>query len=373
MDDFIERFAQSMGKNLRGAKRSFDRRIGRTERPQIVPYRSYGNQSRVLVMGRTLRDPGLAQAAATDNWMRNLVNSYKRIETDELPGARIRATMGAISEEIVADDEGFFRASLALSTPPSPDAGHWHPLRLELVDPVIDPAPVVGAQVLVPPHDAEFGIISDLDDTVIQTGATNMLRMVRATLLDNARTRSPFPGVAAFYAALQGGSTGTAFNPIFYVSSSPWNLYDVIEQFMAVQRIPSGPTLLRDWGMSLERIPFGHSAHKVSSIRHIFEMYPRLRFVLIGDSGQQDPEIYREVAREFPGRVVAAYIRNVTPGAQRQQSLVTIGQEIAEAGSRMLVAADTVEAAHDAAKSGLINENALAGIAEEKQQTKQQE
>jgi phosphatidate phosphatase APP1 len=96
-----------------------------------------------------------------------------------------------------------------------------------------------------------------------------------------------------------------------------------------------------------------------------------LRFVLIGDSGQQDPEIYREVAREFPGRVVAAYIRNVTLGAQRQQSLVTIEREMTEAGSRMLVAADTMAAASDAVRSGFIAENALEEIAREKQQDKQ--
>ena len=367
MDDFVERFAHSVGKNLRGAKRSFDRRIGKTERPQVVPYRGYGNESRVLVMGRTLRDPGLTEPVASDNWVRNLLNSYKRIETDELPGARVRATIGSISQDIVADSEGFFRASLPLSTPPAPDGGYWHPLQLQLVEPAIDPPPTVAAQLLVPPADAEFGIISDLDDTVIQTGATNVLRMARATLLGNARTRSPFAGVAAFYAALQRGSTGTAFNPIFYVSSSPWNLYDVIEQFLALQRIPQGPTLLRDWGVSLERIPFGHAAHKVASIRHIFEMYPLMRFVLIGDSGQQDPEIYREVAREFPGRVAAAYIRNVTPGLQRAQSLATIAKEMEEAGSKLLVGADTIAVATDAAQSGFIAENSLQEIAEEKQ------
>jgi phosphatidate phosphatase APP1 len=366
MDDFVARFAHSVGRNLRSAKRSFDRRIGKTERPHIVPYRGYGNQSRVLVMGRALRDPGLTEAAASDNWVRNLVNSYKRIETDELAGARVRATIGAMTQELVADDEGFFRASLPLGTPPAPDAGFWHDLRIELVEPPVDPPLVVAAQVLVPPPDSEFGIISDLDDTVIQTGATNVIRMVRATLLGNARTRSPFAGVAAFYSALQRGSTGTAFNPIFYVSSSPWNLYDVIEQFLALQRIPLGPTLLRDWGMSLERIPFGHAAHKTASIRHIFEMYADTRFVLIGDSGQQDPEIYREVAREFPGRVAAAYIRNVTPAAARTETLATVAREISETGSQMIIAADTLAVARHAAESGFIAENALEEIAEEK-------
>ena len=365
-DDLVSRLAHAFGKNLRGAKRTFDRKIGKTEHPLILPYRGFGNMTAALVMGRALRDPGLTAAEISDSWARNLLNSYKRMETDELAGARIRAAYGALNQELVADNEGFFRATVALSTPPPPDAGYWHEIRLELIDPVVEAgAPVANALTLFPPGDAEFGIISDLDDTVIQTGATNILRMVQATLLRNARTRIPFPGVAAFYAALQQGATGTGFNPIFYVSSSPWNLYDVLEQFLALQNIPMGPTLLRDWGLSLERIPFGHAAHKLTSIRTVLTTYPHMRFILMGDSGQEDPEIYREVTREFPGRILCVYIRDVTIGKPRAATLALVGREIEEAGSSMVVAADTITAARHAAAARWIAEDALRSIAEE--------
>lgn len=368
MDDFIGRFAQGVGKNLRDAKRSFDRRIGKTENPHVQPYRGYGNHSQFLVMGRALRDPGVTEATDTDNWLRNLANSYKRIETDELPGARVRVTWGSVAQELTADDEGFFRAMLPLSTPAPPDAGHWHNAHIKL----LEPAPVTGgeviAQTMVPPVDAQFGIISDLDDTVIKTGATDVIRMVRATLLGNARTRVPFPGVAAFYAALQAGATRTSFNPIFYVSSSPWNLYDVLEQFMALQRIPMGPVMLRDWGMSLAKLPINHSTHKLESIHEIFAMYPTLPFVLIGDSGQQDPEIYLEVARTYPGRVRVAYIRDVTSGTARTASLQRVAAEMAQVGSTLVVVADTMAAARHAAEAAWINAEALSEIEAEKEQ-----
>ena len=370
MDDFLSRLAHGVGRNLRAAKRTFDRRIGRTEHPHIAPYRGYGNDARVLVIGRALRDPGLREVSDRDTVWRNLVESYKRIETDELAGARIRVTYSALSQEIVTDSEGFFRAQIELSTPPPPDSGYWHEVKLELVDPLpLTGEPVIAsAQTLVPPRDAEFGVISDLDDTVIQTGATDVIRMVRATLFGNARTRIPFAGVAAFYAALQQGGTGTSFNPIFYVSSSPWNLYDVIEQFMALQRIPMGPTLLRDWGMSLDRIPFGHSTHKLTSIRQIMGMYPEQRVILIGDSGQEDPEIYREIVREYPGRVLCCYIRNVTPVGPRGDSLISIKEEVGRAGSEMVIVEDTNAAAQHAAANRWINREALAKIATEEAQ-----
>lgn len=374
MDDFISRLARDVGKNLRSAKRSFDKRIGKTEHPQLIPYRGYGNDARMLVMGRALRDPGLTEADAADHWAKNLLNSYKRLESDELAGARVRVRIGALSEDLTSDNEGFFRTTIPLGTPMPPDAGHWHNVQLELIEPVVPSGqPTASAQTLVPPRECQFGIISDLDDTVIQTGATNILRMIQATLLRNARTRVPFAGVAAFYAALQQGATGTAFNPIFYVSSSPWNLYDVIEQFLALHRIPMGPTLLRDWGMSLERLPIGHAAHKTASIRDILAMYPSMRFILIGDSGQQDPEIYRDIAREFRGRILAAYIRDVTPGQPRAAVLAGITKELDEIGTRMVVAADTIAAARHAAESGWIADAALTDVAAEKKRDVQQD
>jgi phosphatidate phosphatase APP1 len=370
MDDFLNRLAHTVGRNLRGAKRSFDRRIGKTEHPHIMPYRGYGNDARVMVMGRALRDPGLREVTDKDTVLKNLIESYKRIETDELPGARIRVTYQALTQEIVADNDGFFRAIIELGTPPAPDAGFWQEVKLELTEPL----PATGEQVLasaltlVPPRTADFIVISDLDDTVIQTGATDVVRMVRATLFGNARTRIPFAGVAAFYAALQGGGTGTSFNPIFYVSSSPWNLYDVIEQFLALQRIPMGPTLLRDWGMSLDRIPLKHSAHKLTAIRQIMDMYPEQRVILIGDSGQEDPEIYREITREYPRRVICCYIRNVSGLGPRSESLKEVAGDVAEAGSLMVVVEDTNAAARHAADKGWINSGALSEIAKEEAQ-----
>jgi phosphatidate phosphatase APP1 len=371
MDDFLNKLAHTVGRNLRGAKRSFDRRIGKTEHPHIMPYRGYGNDARVLVMGRALRDPGLREVTDKDTLLKNLIESYKRIETDELPGARIRVAYKAVAQEIVADNDGYFRATIELGGPPAPDSNYWQEVKLQLIEPL----PATGEEVmasaltLVPPRDVDFLVISDLDDTVIQTGATDVIRMVRATLFGNARTRIPFAGVAAFYAALQRGTTGTSFNPIFYVSSSPWNLYDVIEQFLALQRIPMGPTLLRDWGMSLDRIPLKHSAHKLTAIRQIMDMYPDQRVILIGDSGQEDPEIYREIVREYPQRVLCCYIRNVTGSVTaRGESLKTVTAEIAEAGSLMVVVEDTNAAAKHAALEGWIKSESLDEIAEEEAQ-----
>ena len=142
-------------------------------------------------------------------------------------------------------------------------------------------------------------------------------------MLGNARTRLPFPGVAGFYRALRDGATGDENNPIFYVSSSPWNLYDVISEFMDLQEIPRGPILLRDWDYQprIALVAIRHFDHKGVAIRNIMQMYPELPFILIGDTSQHDPEIYRQFVEEFPGRIPAIYIRDVTQNAERSAAV----------------------------------------------------
>src|SRR5205085_9883980 len=131
-----------------------------------------------------------------------------------------------------------FRSWIDLPAPPPSDEA-WVQATLRLVQP---PEAGVSAAALarVPTATAAFGVISDLDDTVIQSRVSNFLLAVRTIMLGNARTRLPFPGVAAFYDALEKGKDGKRSNPIFYVSSSPWNLHDLISEFIRLQEIPEG-------------------------------------------------------------------------------------------------------------------------------------
>jgi phosphatidate phosphatase APP1 len=185
-------------------------------------------------------------------------------------------------------------------------------------------------------------------------------------LLENALTRLPFPGVAAFYRALERGATGAEANPIFYVSSSPWNLYDMIDGFLAAQKIPPGPLLLRDW--DLGRLNERHARHKGAVIREIFDTYPELPFLLVGDSGQEDPEIYTDLVREHPHRVKAVYIRNVAPNAERMERIQRLAREVTDAGSTLVLADDTLAAARHAALHGWIASDTLTEIGGEKQE-----
>lgn len=346
-------------------------RLGKNDPLQIVTYRSYGTPDRLYVKGRVLEDKGIKKATVEDNLFQKVVAMYKRFESDEVPGARLSVELQGKRYEVITDSEGYFIVNLQPVTPLHYE-DMWHEVHIELVESKLKlETPVKAiAEVLVPPPDAEYGIISDIDDTIVKTTATNLLAMSRNTFLHNAHTRLPFAGVAEFYRALQLGRNGKRNNPFFYVSSSPWNLYDLLVDFMDLNKIPEGPLLLRDFGFDKDKAGSSdHMGHKFHEIQNLLNTYPNLNFILIGDSGQEDPKIYKEVAKRFPGRVLAIYIRDVQL-ADREKIAIDISKELIADKVEMIVVDNTVEAAKHAAENKLIFTEAIPVIVDEKQKDK---
>lgn len=351
------------------AEKSLTRSKHRIKRPllrdglMVFPYLGYGTSQELYLKGRVLEDKGIRDPEDDHSLWRNLLDTYKRFESDETPNARVRVHFQGQSQEVVTDEEGYFDLHLRLDAPLN-DPDYLQELDLELLSPL--PSKQLGTHftgtVIVPSEAAEFGIISDIDDTVLQTGATSLLSMAKKTLFGNARTRLPFEGVAAFYAALHRNS-----NPLFYVSSSPWNLYDLLVDFLDVNEIPLGPLMLRDWGISeTELFATPHGEHKLSAIENIFETYPELPFILIGDSGQEDPEIYHEAVHNHPNRVLCIYIRDVSAHAERDEQVAKLAEEVVRNRSELVLVPDTVTAARHAAERGWISPYWVEEVKEKK-------
>ncbi len=348
-------------------------RLGSADPVQILPFRTYGTVHRLYLKGRVLEDERIGRAGDRDTILNNLLNMYKRFESDEVAGARIKAEFGSEAHHAETDAEGYFHFDL-LPAQPVVAESLWHRVSLELTG---VPRPYLPgfraeAEVMIPPADAEYGIISDIDDTIVRTGATDMLAMARTVFLHNARTRMPFAGVSEFYKSLQLGRNGKRNNPFFYVSSSPWNLYDLLHDFLDLNGIPAGPLLLRDFGFdrdTLSQSGGGHMGHKFAEIEKILLTYPGLRFVLVGDSGQEDPKIYREVALRYPGRILAIYIRDVQL-PDRAQVAIDIAKELSGHELEMVIIDNSAEAAEHAVKTGLIYREALPAIEQEKLEDK---
>ena len=146
-------------------------------------------------------------------------------------------------------------------------------------------------------------------------------------------------------------------------------MYDLLIDFLDVNDIPEGPLLLRDFGLDANKESADHMGHKFKEIKNILLAYPHLNFVLIGDSGQEDPKIYREIVKKFPGRILAIYIRDVQL-ADREKIAIEISKELVDDKVEMIVVDNTVEAAEHAARMGLIYADAIPQIVADKKQDK---
>ena len=296
-------------------------RLGLNGDAYVLIYNSYATTSKLFIKGRVLRDKGITVHEKDALWT-NLLNTYKRIHSQEIPHAKVEVIFDGQQFELEANDEGYLENSLDLQK--SPDSPPYiQPLEARLIHPIESTDTTGKGQIFLAGH-ADFGIISDIDDTIMETRATSLIKMARLTFLQNVHNRIAFDGVGDWYNALKAGPAGKSVNPVFYVSSSPWNLYDLLTDFMELNGIPAGPLFLRDYGID-ERKFFtdSHGNHKRQRIEQILTDYPELNFILIGDSGQQDAYIYYEVAKEFAGRILTIFIRDAkaprTELAVRQQ------------------------------------------------------
>jgi hypothetical protein len=122
---------------------------------QIVTYRSYGTVNRLYVKGRVLKDKNIRKATDRDTVWNNLLSMYKRFESDEVPGARLKITFSGKEHLATTDEEGYFVINLSTEVPITWES-MWHHVDVELIDAPYSLVPGVKttADVLVPPADA---------------------------------------------------------------------------------------------------------------------------------------------------------------------------------------------------------------------------
>jgi phosphatidate phosphatase APP1 len=348
---YLRRLAARVEGAIDRVRWALRQRFGRVGPLAILAYRGFGTPDRVALTGRVIEDKPIVPASAADSAWRNFVRTFRRFNSNEIPGARLRVRANGAAAEVETDEEGYFHVNLPAAAVPAGAPSDWQAAELELLScPVAGWTPVrATAEVLVPGAAAELGIVSDIDDTILQTHVTRRLKMIWLTIVKNSFTRLPFEGTSELYRALAAGGSGRARNPVFYVSKSPWNLYQFLVNFMELHGLPRGPLFLRDLGLNDEPpIDF-----KDQALERILATYPALPFVLIGDSGERDPDLYLEVAARHPGRVRAIYIRDVGMHPFRQRQLAAMPAEARRLGCEMLLVAHAREALAHARSIGL--------------------
>jgi phosphatidate phosphatase APP1 len=299
-------------------------RIGRRPGPPVLEaYIGYAAGDRWVLRGRVLtrlRGDGATDMASRWRTVRQMAGLFL---TDEVAGVAVRAA-GICAW---SDAEGYVRLELPA---PAAASGPWGEVEM-IIDRGAGPVAVAGARavcpVRVPGPEAAVMIVSDIDDTVIETGSWSLLRNLWTTFTRALPERKVHADARALLQAL----SDTGRNPVFYVSSSPWNMHGYLKALFARSGVPSGPIFLRDLGVTPDgRIGARHGDHKTAAIEEILAAQPGLPVILLGDTGQKDAEIYAGIVARHPGRVRAVALRK--PVARRRPSVVEALARIEAAG-----------------------------------------
>jgi phosphatidate phosphatase APP1 len=300
-------------------------KLGLFDTAIIYPYRGYGTDRKAVLKGRVLEQEKTIHGdeARDEGVLHNALRFFKRYESDEIPGVNIHASFAGCEQTVTSNADGFFEFTFDYDKKPSPG---WHEVTLRLVGSEYD-LPIretSTGEIFIPEDSPDFGIISDVDDTLIESNATNLMERIVTMMKHTARSRPVFEGAKELYDEL----TGEKKNPLWFVSGSSYNLHDLLIELAEYNELPKAPFMLRDLGLDdTQWVKRDTHKYKMMQLEHLLDMYPDLNFILIGDSGQQDPEIYRQVIENYPQRIRAVYIRHVT-GTKREKEIQQIAENL---------------------------------------------
>jgi len=366
----IRTFRKTVKRPFNLLKIKIKRKLGWLGEPVVQLFRGFGNDENVWIRGRVIEDYSFKAASPTDSVWNNLRATLKRYLSNGLPGIRLTIQFEGIENTVVTDEEGFFETVIPIPLQVSLRKSGWVPYKVMNAH---NRHEYYQGEAFFPDVQSEFGIISDVDDTFLVSYSTDLFRKLRLMLLKNAHTRLPFDGVTAFYQSLRTGRNGNPCNPIFFVSSSEWNLYDLLVDFCTLNQIPKGVFLLRETDnnpLHFWKPQKVNHHHKEEKIRALMSAYPNLGFILIGDSGQRDAEIYTKMAKENPDQVLAIYIRDVV-GKRRQVKVLQFAEELSSYHIPMMLVDDTEAAAKHALQHAYITRDNFKKILEDKSKNRQ--
>jgi len=288
----------------------FDRRVEQVLRSlgwreRVIPYTGYGDESFARVLGRVVLAPRFSDSQlgkAAEEFLSR--RGWRNFFVTACVHARYTLTVGGTEVQGTTDRGGYIDHRVrAHGLPPG-----WHAVEVSTAQ----SAPA-HPRVHVVSSAHRFGIISDIDDTILSTWLPRPLVAAWNSFIRTESARQAVPGMAMFYADVLRHHPGA---PVFYVSTGAWNTQGFLKRFMLRHRYPDGPMLLTDWGPT--NIGWFRSGpeHKRNALLQLSVDYPRTSWLLVGDDGQRDPDLYGEFATHNPDRVVAIAIRQLTPAEQ---------------------------------------------------------
>lgn len=288
-------FAARIEDRLHGLREQYGRRRGL--QPVIVPFTGYGGDGWVRVLGRVL----MVRPNRKEPRPGASIRGWRSFTSIPVRDAEVEVEAGGARTTVRADRGGVIDARVDARLSPG-----WHAVTMRIGDG--DP---VEAAVFVADPAVRFGMVSDIDDTVMVTALPRPFLAAWNTFVLNEHARSPVPGMAVLYERVQRAHPGA---PVIYLSTGAWNVAPTLSRFLGRNLYPRGPLLLTDWGPTHDRWFRSGKDHKRATLQRISHEFPEVRWLLVGDDGQHDEELYGEFAEAHPENVAAVAIRQLTPG-----------------------------------------------------------
>ncbi len=287
--------------------------LARGWKPRAVAHTGYGTPAFLRVLGRVLlsrhaldQDRVRADAALTRTTLgpEPMVRGWRAFITAQAMNVGVTITVNGIDHRARTDRSGYIDHTITdHDLPPG-----WHEVAI-----TPDGGKPVQARVMVVDPSVRFGLVSDIDDTVISTLLPRPMIAAWNTFVMHEQARHIVPGMAPMYRRLLEAHPGA---PIFYLSTGAWNTAPTLTRFLAEHAYPAGPLLLTDWGPTNTGWFRSGQDHKRENLHRLAREFPFIRWVLIGDDGQHDPKIYGDFARDRPDVVRCIAIRELSAAEQ---------------------------------------------------------
>ena len=269
----------------------------RGQRPTVTPFPGYGGTDWVRVLGRVLIVP--PRTPPSDGEYGG-VRGWRSFVAVPVGFAQVSVDIGGVTHDVVADRGGVIDTVLPASLAPG-----WQTFTMS-----VEGGEPVETRVFVVGSDVRFGVVSDVDDTVMVTALPRPLLAAWNSFVVNEHARQPVAGMAVLLETLVRDRPGI---PVVYLSTGAWNIAPTLMRFLRRHLYPPGATLLTDWGPTHDRWFRSGQLHKSENLRRLAAEFPDITWLLIGDDGQHDDEIYTRFASEHPGNVAAVAIRRLSP------------------------------------------------------------
>jgi phosphatidate phosphatase APP1 len=277
----------------------------RGKRATIIPAIGYGGEGWVRVLGRVLyltdSPPTHMQLNSVDV-VSTRVRGWRSFTSVHVPYEEVTVSDGdTILSTVNADRGGVIDARISTNLAPG-----WHSLTLTSAHGDSAQAPVY-----IVDNSVRFGIISDVDDTVLNTVMPRPFVAAWNSFVVDQHARLATPGMPVLLDHLASHYPGS---PVMYLSTGAWNVAPALSRFFARHLYPMGPMLLTDWGPTHDRWFRSGSDHKRQELSRLIQEFPDIKWVLFGDDGQHDEKIYHEFSSRHSDHIAAVAIRQLSVG-----------------------------------------------------------